>query len=350
MLQNSSLRAHEDFSLTGNLLEVTSEWQKKSNLGSFGARIVNLTCTPFTALIDAAAHLALGTFTVCGGSLIGGSIWNFGIHLAGRNRWSVLRFEGGLINLINALQHTIGIVVIPIIGFISPEIAAKKFNGSQNAKIELLQQQNRKVNKLEKNNVAHKNLVEKLRKKKNLLEDRLENKNKQIENLVNANIENKQNISTLKLDLKSRDLQIVECNETISSQQELISKLMAEVELKNRQLVHQKNIILDLKDAAEFQEPTNDDEYEEKIELLNKNHALEIKSKDLNISLLTAKKIELGKSITELNLKFSKIPKEIKKQYFKDTDQSKNETTEVPEVVKPSKSVLYFLPVVGSFF
>ncbi len=359
MLQNSSIRPHEDFSLTGNLLEVTNQWHKNSYLGSLGARVVNATCTPFTALIDTVAHLALGTFTVCGGSFIAGSIWNLGILLAGRNRWSVLRFEGGLINLANALHHAIGMVAIPIIGFFSPEIAAKKFKGCQNAKIEDLREQSKKIAK-------QTTKIEKLKKNLDSVKQTLGNKKQKITKLEKNHTRNTQSILTLKNDIialkndvVSRDDQLVTGDEKNAAQGIIISKLMAELQLKNQQLAVRNHKIVqleeDLKEQLILEYPNNDIEHEEEMEALNLahaeviksheeelvalnlQHAKELKSKDLAFNNLKLKSDARGQTIIKLNTQIANL---------KTIDKSPEETPQVAQ----GHSSYATLSLIGGWF
>lgn len=120
------LKTHEDFSLTGMLLKKTSKWHQESDIGSLGARIVNLVATPLTASIDTVAHLALSMLTIGGlselGVLYNGCAWLF----SSQSTWP-FTFTGGLINLYQALNHSIAIVAAPILGFASPLRAEELF-------------------------------------------------------------------------------------------------------------------------------------------------------------------------------------------------------------------------------
>ena len=107
MTTNSSIRAHENFSLSSCLLDMTNSWHQQSKLRSLGARLINFTCTPLTAFLDTIAHLALGIFTILGSAVLG-TVWDFGMSLMGRKRFSVLRTVGGFINLTNALLGRCG--------------------------------------------------------------------------------------------------------------------------------------------------------------------------------------------------------------------------------------------------
>lgn len=125
-IENNCLQAHEEFSLTGKLLEVTQKWDQKTNLGFLGTRLVNLTCTPFTALIDAVAHLALGALSICGLSQLG-MIYNGVAYLLSSEKRSPITFTGGLINLAQGLKHASAILILPFLAAASPESAADHF-------------------------------------------------------------------------------------------------------------------------------------------------------------------------------------------------------------------------------
>lgn len=128
------LQTHEDFSLTGMLLSTTNKWHQESDLGSFGARTVNLLCTLFTAVIDAVAHLALGALSVGGLSELGW-LYNAGAWLFCSKKSSPITFTGGISNFCNGLKHTVAIVAAPVLGLVNPTRAAEQFvhKGSQKA-------------------------------------------------------------------------------------------------------------------------------------------------------------------------------------------------------------------------
>lgn len=121
-----NLNVHEDFSLTGLLLQTTSQWHLCSDLGSFGARSINLVCTPFTALIDTVAHLTLGVLTVCGLSQLAWG-YNFAAGMYGSHSPFKITISGGVVNLCNGLKHLVAIVAAPLIGAADPSKAAELF-------------------------------------------------------------------------------------------------------------------------------------------------------------------------------------------------------------------------------
>ncbi|MBA3603013.1 MAG: hypothetical protein H0W50_05095 [Parachlamydiaceae bacterium] len=217
------------------------------------------------------------------------------------------------------MHHAIGMVAIPIIGFFSPEIAAKKFKGCQNAKIEDLQEQNDKI-------TAQKTKNEILKNKLDSVKQTLGNKKQKINKLEKNHIRSEQNILKLKNDIISLNNEIVSKDDKIlisgeknAAQELFIAKLMAEVELKNQQLSEKNQRIKHLEEDEDLEYPNNDIEHEEELEALNQahakviksyeeervasnlDHAKVIKSKDSAFDILKLKYDERGQTINKHN-------------------------------------------------
>lgn len=121
-----SLQAHEEFSLTGKLLETTQKWDQKTTLGILRSRTTNFIFTPLTALIDAVAHLVLGALSVGGLSQLGW-MFNGAAYLLSSKKCFPITFTGGLINLALGVKHASAIPVLPFLAALSPEKAADLF-------------------------------------------------------------------------------------------------------------------------------------------------------------------------------------------------------------------------------
>lgn len=125
----SQLQYYEGFSLTEKLIHTTYSWHKDSFYGSLGARIVNLTCTPFTEFIDGVAQLTLAALSLCGLSQLGWT-YNFGAKVVKSPDRFPITFSGGIINVKNATTHFINIFITPILGAISPKKSVYTLYGS----------------------------------------------------------------------------------------------------------------------------------------------------------------------------------------------------------------------------
>lgn len=273
MSENSSIRSHEDFSITGQLLEITQQWHRRSNLGSLAARAVNLTCTPLTAVIDTVAHLVLGTFTICGGSLVGGTLWNAGVSLAGYQCWSVLRTKGGAINLANALFHIVAMVAAPIIGAIDPELAAKRFKGNQSAVIEALEVQ-----------VKENHFIERQKNKAIINKIKLSEELNQIVDLSKTIKNNNKEIAI-------KDLRLGEQNQKIVALNGQLEELMAEITTLNQQLAAKDVEINRLNDDCKFYSYNSDEESVEAIDFKDEESAEAIDFKNDTPLALTDEKL-----------------------------------------------------------